>query len=99
MTNFEQVVQMSQYPNIIRNYVCAQCWKTLITEDVKQHGVVKITCPRCGDERGMVTREYADLCRANSRADLSDATKNLAQAMGIKTVSQNQGDIIKALYG
>lgn len=99
MTNFEQVIPMEQMRNFIRDYVCAQCWKTLITEDVKQHGVVKITCPRCGDERGMVTREYADLRRAENRAELSDATKNLAKAMGIKTTSHNQGDLIKALYG
>jgi DNA-directed RNA polymerase subunit RPC12/RpoP len=83
-----------------RNYVCAQCWGQLITQPSKGKGfkAFKVICPGCGEDRGFVTREYAERRKAEDRADANEARRNLGEALGIKREPFDLNREIERLY-
>jgi DNA-directed RNA polymerase subunit RPC12/RpoP len=83
-----------------RNYVCAQCWGQLITQPSrgKDHKCFTVLCKSCGEDRGFVTREYAERRKAEDRADANEARRNLGEALGIKREPFDLNREIERLY-
>ena len=79
-------LNMTDCDRLTRHYVCAQCWGTLIYELVrgKTPKRYKVFCQQCGEDRGFVTRDYADRRRAESGAEKIEAARNLGAALGIE---------------
>jgi len=84
----------------VRDYVCAQCWGQLISQvsKGKDHKCFTVLCPNCGEDRGFVTREYANKRKAEDCFDALEAKRNLGKALGIDR-SFDQSKVIKELYG
>lgn len=76
----EQTYPFTQALMVQRHYVCAGCYGRLnILDDGNAERLVRMVCAKCGEGRGLVTREYAEAKRAESRSDLFDAMSNLSE--------------------
>jgi len=85
---------------IERDYVCAQCWGSLVSARNKrsQKKAFMAWCPRCGEDRGFVTRHYAETKRAEDAADRFDAERNLGELLGIKKEKLDPEKAINQLW-
>lgn len=71
--------------HIENHYVCASCWGTLITQRVKpEERLFKVICKKCGEDRGFVTREYAEKRRGESKVEAVEVRRNLGKVLGLK---------------
>lgn len=85
---------------IVKHYVCAQCWGPLMQDfnpGKPKERRYKVTCPDCGEDRGFVTREFAEQRKAESGAKAREAAHNLGELLGIEKKHSTK-DAIKALY-
>jgi len=85
---------------LTRDYVCAQCWGSLIYEVVrgKTPKRYKVYCQNCGEDRGFVTRSYAERRKAESNAEKAEAERNLGAALGIEKQPFDLGKSIDMLW-
>lgn len=65
----------------IHEYVCSRCWGQLTLLADKETRW-KITCLKCGDDQGFVTREYAVQRQAESAAEAIEV-KQLLAGLGV----------------
>lgn len=86
----EQVFLPDEARRVVRDYACAQCWGPLIERYDWRLRVSEVECPRCGSERGIVTRRYAELRLAESRAEWAEARANLGWIAGIEPKSTDE---------
>jgi hypothetical protein len=77
MEKSQQVYDMAQALRIQLRYVCAGCWGELSIFPLPGSPDNKVTCLICGDDRGVVTRAYAERRQAESLAELREARQNL----------------------
>lgn len=91
---------ITECDRLTRDYVCAQCWDQLIYE--LNRGVspkcYKVYCLKCGEDRGFVTRDYAERRKAESNAEALEAARNLGDLLGIKKQPFDQQEAINALW-
>jgi len=82
-----------------RFYVCAQCWGQLITQPSKgKHRCFSVFCPNCGEDRGFVTREYAERRKAEDHAEALEVRRNLGKQLGIEIKPIDVDQVIKDLW-
>ena len=98
MKDFDQL-DITDCDKLIRNYVCSQCWGTLVYNLNK--GTPKsytVSCPKCGIDIGFVTRDYAERRRGESNAEAIEATRNIGGLLGIKPKQFDRDKVIKELW-
>lgn len=84
---------------LIMHYVCAQCWGSLQfglnkNSKVKKY---KVYCPKCGEDRGFVTRKFADKKRVESRLEAIEAKRNIGNLLGIEEEQIDRDQAINML--
>lgn len=96
--NYDELESL-EAPHIERDYVCAVCWGTLITQraDIKER-LFKVVCPNCGEDKGFVTRTYVERRRAENGMEAVEAKHNLGKALGIKEKPLNLEKTIKKMW-
>ena len=67
---------------LVRDYVCSDCWETLVED---YHREARTSAVRCATEgcpcNGLVSREFVERRKAESRAELSEARIALRDAI------------------
>jgi len=66
----------------VKDCVCAACYGPVVMQFAPWQKY-QVTCPKCGEDRGFVTRDWAEKRKAESHAELVEAKSNLAEAMGL----------------
>lgn len=93
-------LSVQEAKSIEDSHVCAQCWGPLTTlRSSIPDRTFKVICPNCGEDRGFVTREYAEKRKGESRMEAVEAQHNIGKQLGIKTEKHDRDQLIKELYG
>jgi DNA-directed RNA polymerase subunit RPC12/RpoP len=92
-------LESQEAARIEANYVCAQCWRTLITQRVKgPERMFKVFCPKCGEDRGFVTRDYVERRKAENKLEAIEAAHNLGKILGLTEKPFNRDEAIKSMW-
>ena len=92
-------LESQQAAQIEAHYVCAQCWGTLITQHVKGEGrLFKVLCPNCGEDRGFVTRDYAEKRRSDNKVEAVEAKHNLGKILGLPEKPFDREKVIDQMW-
>lgn len=78
MEEVRQVFDATEYEGIVDNYRCAGCWGHL-TFDFAEDRMYEVFCPKCGRDRGLVTKHYVERMRNEDSVRAYEARKNMAK--------------------
>jgi len=77
-------------------YVCAGCWQRLSLEYTADK-TARVTCVRCGDDRGFVHKSWAEKQREHDFADASEVKRLLKKLGVIDQQSKTEEEILADL--
>lgn len=77
MSRNEQVFDRAKALSIRDHYRCAGCWGFLTIVPIKGKREDRVTCERCGDERGFVTQSFVERRQSDSWGEYLEAKRNL----------------------
>lgn len=96
MTYQVEPLDRDQLDDILRDYVCSNCWGSLTFryEDGKWFAI----CPECNeDTKGYTSKNFAERRRTESESELIEAERNLRSVLGLErehqTVEKNLSDL------
>ena len=94
-------ISYTESQRLVRDYVCSRCWGQLTStfdKSIEKNKRYKVSCPKCGDSLGFVTRDYAIQKKAESVAEKNEAKKYLGELLGMKKEPFDLEKTIKELW-
>jgi hypothetical protein len=77
----EVLLDIAQALVVRERYVCAMCWGNLNVY-FAHSGPARVTCDRCGDGQGFVTKRFAERRRNESRGEAIEV-RDLLKRIGV----------------
>jgi hypothetical protein len=92
------IMTRQQAQNTVQRYCCSNCWGHVIIYPIVFSDLVRVICPRCGEEtKGFVSQQYAERRRLESFADRAQAGVVLRNVIKTSASDKSEDQLLHEL--